>query len=84
MTNYIGPIPPVSMAGSLITWVERSRLLGVTVDNKLTWSPYLSEVKKSRECTGKFLFKSEFFLSPRGRWHMIGKITILIFRSEIP
>ena len=47
MTNYIGPIPPVSMAGYLITWVERSRLLGVTVDNKLTWSPYLSEVKKS-------------------------------------
>lgn len=47
MTNYIGPIPPVSMAGYLITWVERSRLLGVAVDNKLTWSPYLSEVKKS-------------------------------------
>ena len=47
MTNYIGPIPPVSMAGSLITWVEKSRLLGVTVDNKLTWSPNLSEVKKS-------------------------------------
>ena len=47
MTNYIGPIWPVSMAGSLITWVEKSRLLGVTVDNKLTWPPYLSEVKKS-------------------------------------
>lgn len=47
MNNYIGPIPPVSMAGSLITWIEKSRLLGVTVDNKLTWSPYLSEVKKS-------------------------------------
>ena len=47
MTNYIGPIPPVSMAGSLITLVEKSRLLGVTVDNKLTWSPNLSEVKKS-------------------------------------
>ena len=47
MTNYIGPISPVSMAGSLIAWVETSRLLGVTVDNKLTWSPYLSEVKKS-------------------------------------
>ena len=47
MTNSIGPIPPVSMAGSLITWVEKSRLLGVTIDNKLTWSPYLSEVKKS-------------------------------------
>lgn len=47
MTNYIGPISPVSMAGSLITWVEKSRLLEVTVDNKLTWPPYLSEVKKS-------------------------------------
>ena len=37
-----------------------------------------------RKATTKLMLKSEFFLSPRGRWHMIGKITILIFRSEIP
>ena len=72
-SNYIGPIAPVSNGGSLITWIEKSRLLGVTVDKKLTWSPHLSEVKKtlasklnllrkssflfSKECSGKFLFK---------------------------
>ena len=68
--NYIGPIAPVSNGGS---WIKKSRLLGVTVDKKLTWSPHLSEVKKtlasklnllrkssflfSKECSGKFLFK---------------------------
>ena len=43
-SNYNGPIPPVSIGGSLVTWVKKSRLQGVTVDNKLTWSPHLSEV----------------------------------------
>ena len=43
-SNYNGPIPPVSIRRSLVTWVKKSRLLGVTVDNKLTWSPHLSEV----------------------------------------
>ena len=65
-SNYIGPILPVSIGGSLITWVEKSRLLGVTVDNKLVRSE--KELRKqaqlakkieisSRECIGKFLFK---------------------------
>ena len=62
MTNYIGLIPPVSMAGSLKTWVEKSRLLGVTVDNKLTWSPYLSEVKKSFASKLNLLRKSRSLL----------------------
>ena len=59
-SNYIGPILPVSIGGSLITWVEKSRLLGVTVDNKLRWSPYLSEVKKSFASKLNLLRKSRF------------------------
>ena len=59
-SNFIGPIPSVSIGGSLITQVERSRLLGVTVDNKLTWSPHLLEVKKSFANKLNLLKKSRF------------------------
>ena len=47
---YIGPIPPVSIGDSLITWVEKSRLLRA-VDNKLTWLPHLSEVKRASQAS---------------------------------
>ena len=46
-TNTIGPTPPVIIGGCLVKLVNKSRLLGVTVDDRLTWSPHLSEVKKS-------------------------------------
>ena len=59
--NYIGPIAPVSNGGSLITWIKKSRLLGVTVDKKLTWSPHLSEVKKTLASKLNLLRKSSFF-----------------------
>ena len=62
-SNYIGPIAPVSYGGSLITWIEKSRLLGVTVDKKLTWSPHLSEVKKTFASKLNLLRKSSFFFS---------------------
>ena len=60
-SNYIGPIAPFSNGGSLITWIEKSRLLGVTVDKKLTWSPHLSEVKKTFASKLYLLRKSSFF-----------------------
>ena len=56
--NYIGPIAPVSNGGS---WIKKSRLLGVTVDKKLTWSPHLSEVKKTLASKLNLLRKSSFF-----------------------
>ena len=40
--------------------VNKSRLLGVTVDNRLTWSPHLSEVKKSFANKLNLLRKSKF------------------------
>ena len=46
-TNTVGPTPPVIIGGCLVKLVNKSRLLGVTVDDRLTWSPHLSEVKKS-------------------------------------
>ena len=40
-------IPSIFVGSSVIKWVTMSRLLGVTVDEKLTWLPHLLELKKS-------------------------------------
>ena len=33
----MGPIAPVFLGDSSITWVTKARVLGLTVDHKLTW-----------------------------------------------
>ena len=35
------------IGSSVIKWVTKSRLLGMTVDEKLTWLPHLLDLKKS-------------------------------------
>ena len=40
-------IPPIFIGDSTIEWVSKSRLLGMTVDEKLTWTPHMLELKKS-------------------------------------
>jgi len=40
-------IPPIFIGNSTIKWVSRSRLLGMTVDEKLSWTPHMLELKKS-------------------------------------
>lgn len=59
-TNTVGPTPPVIIGGCLVKLVNKSRLLGVTVDDRLTWSPHLSEVKKSFANKLNLLRKSKF------------------------
>ena len=59
-TNTVGPTPPVTVGGCLVKLVNKSRLLGVTVDDRLTWSPHLSEVKKSFANKLNLLRKSKF------------------------
>ena len=59
-TNTVGPTPPVIIGGCLVKLVNKSRLLGVTVDDRLTWSPHLSEVKKSFTNKLNILRKSKF------------------------
>ena len=59
-TNTVGPTPPVTIGGCLVKLVNKSRLLGVTVDDRLTWSPHLSEVKKSFANKLNLLRKSKF------------------------
>ena len=46
-TNTVGPAPPVIIGGCLVKLVNKSRLLGVTMGDRLTWPPHLYEVKNS-------------------------------------
>ena len=59
-TNTVGPTPPVTIGGCLVKLVNKLRLLGVTVDYRLTWSPHLSQVKKSFANKLNLLRKSKF------------------------
>ena len=59
-TNIVGPTPPVIIGGCLVKLVNKSRVRGVTVDDRLTWSPHLSEVKKSFANKLNLLRKSKF------------------------
>ena len=40
-------IPPIFVENSTIEWVSTSRLLGITGNEKLTWTPHMLELKKS-------------------------------------
>ena len=43
----MGPIAPVFLRDSSIKWVNTARVLGLTVDHKLTWDARVMDVKKS-------------------------------------
>ena len=43
----MGPVAPIHIGTDAITWVNKSRLLGTTVDDKLSWVPHMLDVKKS-------------------------------------
>ena len=44
---HIGPLNSVIIGDDRIDWVKHTRLLGVTIDDRLAWSHHLTDVKKS-------------------------------------
>ena len=46
-TNHIGPIAPIHIGASVIEWVNKTRLLGMTVDHKISWVPHILELKRN-------------------------------------
>ena len=38
---------PIHIGTDAIVWVNKSRFLGITVDDKLSWVPHMSDLKKS-------------------------------------
>ena len=45
--SFIGPGAPIIIGDNIISWVYHARLLGATIDHKLTWSKHLTGLKKS-------------------------------------
>ena len=47
-TRYLmRPIAPALLGSSNLRWVSKTRLLGLTVDHRLTWIPHVLEIKKN-------------------------------------
>ena len=46
-TRVTGPVAPIHIGTDAIVWVNKSRLLGITVDDKLSWVPHMMDLKKS-------------------------------------
>ena len=44
---HIGPLNSVTIGEDRIEWVKYSPLLGVTIDDRLSWSHHLTDVKKN-------------------------------------
>ena len=45
--TLVGPVAPVFVGDSQLEQVCKTRLLGVTIDDKLCWTEYILELKKS-------------------------------------
>ena len=45
--SFIGPHPLITIGSTTISWVHHTRLLGVIIDHKLTWSKHLSDLKRN-------------------------------------
>ena len=58
--TIMGPIAPVYIGDSILRLVTKTRLLGMTVDDKLSWTPHVSEVKKSFITKLELLKRSRF------------------------
>ena len=61
--SFVGPLPPVIVDKPTIKWVTQTRLLGITVDNKLTWLTHMLEVRKSFVTKLNLLKRSRFLPS---------------------
>ena len=45
--SFTGPFNALTLCNHTIKWVTHAQLLGVTIDDKLTWTQHIPEVKKS-------------------------------------
>ena len=57
---HIGPLNSVTIGEDRIEWVKHSRLLGVTINERLSWSRHLTDVKKNFVNKLKLLKRSSF------------------------
>ena len=58
--RLIGPLPAIYIGKSIIEYKATARLLGVTLDENLSWIPHLKEVIKNFANKLSLLKKSSF------------------------
>ena len=56
----IRPLPPILLGSSVLNYVTKSRLLGVIVDDKLSWIPHMLKLKKNFSNKLDLLKRSRF------------------------
>ena len=56
----MGPLPPLLLGDSVLRYVTKTRLLGMTVDDNLTWVPHLLDLEKSFANKLELLKRSRF------------------------
>ena len=58
--SFIGPHPLITIGNVNVAWVCHVRLLGITIDRKLTWKKHLKELKNNFVCKLNLLKKCSF------------------------
>ena len=75
-TRATGPVAPIHIGTDAIVWVNKSRLLGITVDDKLFWVPHMLDLKKS--------FAKKLDLIRRSRFLPKDVLTNFYFKVILP
>ena len=58
--TIMDPLPPLLQGDSALRYVSKTRLLGMTVDDNLTWVPHVLDPKKSFVSKLELLKRSRF------------------------
>ena len=74
--NLIGPLGSLKINQYLIKWSSSSKLLGVTIDNKLTWTKHISELQRG--------FVNKLNLIKRSRFLPRNSLLDLYFKVNLP
>ena len=75
---HIGPLNSVTIGEDRIEWVKHTRRLGVTTDNRLSWSHHLADVKKRILLTNWTSSKKDFVLEQKCPFGLILRDNIAI------
>ena len=74
--KFIGPLSSLKLDQHVIKWVSHSRLIGVTIDNKLTWARHISKLKRG--------FVNKLNLIKRSRFLPRNTLLDLYFKVILP
>ena len=56
----MSPLPPLLLGDSVLRYITKTRLLGMTVDDNLIWVPHVLDLKKSFVNKLELLKRSRF------------------------